>query len=65
MLREKNFHFESPLDHWGSPGKAKLSYVHYIIRQGEAKLRILGLTSVFYHLLIEGPKQLYAGILSK
>ena len=29
---------------------AKPSYVKYIIRQGEAKLRILELTSVFHHL---------------
>ena len=36
-------------------GKAK--YVHYIIRRGEAELRILELTSVFHHLHSVGPKQ--------
>ena len=52
--------FRSPLDPWGPTGKAKLSYVHYIISQGEAKLHISNLTSVFHCLPSVGPKQLCA-----
>ena len=59
-LRVKNMHFGSPSDSWDGCGKAKPSYVQYIIRQGEAKLRILELTSVFHHLPSVGPKQLCA-----
>ena len=35
-----------------------MSYLHYIIRQGEAKVRVLELASVFHHLPSVGPKQL-------
>ena len=60
MLRVKNMHFGSPSDSWDPCGKAKPSYVQYIIRQGKAKLRILKLTSVFHHLPCVNPKQLCA-----
>ena len=60
VLRVKNMHFGSPLDSWDPCGKAKPSYVQYIIGQGEAELRILELTSVFHHLPSVGPKQLRA-----
>ena len=53
-------HFGSPSDSWDPCGKAKLSNVQYIIRQGEATLCILELTSVFHHFPSVGPKQLYA-----
>ena len=53
-------HFGSPLDSWDPCSKAKPSYVKYIIRQGEAELCILGLTSVFHHLSSVGPIQLCA-----
>ena len=53
-------HFGSP-SHFRDPcGKAKLSYVVYIISGDEAKLRILELTSVFHHLSSVGHKQLCA-----
>ena len=51
-------HFGSPLDSWDQCGKAKPSYAQYIIREGEAELDILELTSVFHHLPSVGPKQL-------
>ena len=60
VLRVENMHFESPSDSWDQCGKAKLSYVQYIIRQGEAKLHILEFTSSFHHLPSVGPKQLCA-----
>ena len=60
VFRVKNMHFGSPSDFWDPWGKTKLSYVHYIIRQGEAELHILDLTSVFHQFLIVGPKQLCA-----
>ena len=60
MLRVKNMHFGSPSDSWDPWGKAKLSYIQYIIRQGEAELRILELMSVFHLLPSVGPKQLCA-----
>ena len=61
VLRVKTMHFWSPSDSWDPPwSKAKPSYVHYIIRQGEAKLHILELTSVFHHLPSVSPKQLCA-----
>ena len=60
VLRVKNMHFVLPSDSWDPCSKAKLSYVHYIIRQGEAELGILELTSVFHHLPIANPKQLCA-----
>ena len=55
VLREKNMQFESLSDQWVSWGKAKLSYVHYVIRQGESKLII-----VFHHLPCVGPNHLCA-----
>ena len=58
VLRVKNMHFESPSDSWDQCGKAKPNYVQYIIRQGEAKLCLLELTSVFHHFPRIGPKQL-------
>ena len=58
MFRVKDKHFGSPSDSWDPCIKAKLSYVHYIIRQGKAELRILELTSVFHHLPSVGPNQL-------
>ena len=60
VLRVKNMHFGSPSHSWDQCGKSKLSYVQYIIWQGEAKLRILELTSVFHPLPSVGPKQLCA-----
>ena len=50
-------HFVLPSDSWDPCSKAKSSYVHYIIRQGEAELVILELSSVFHHLPIVNPKQ--------
>ena len=38
--------------------KEKLSYVYYVIKWSEAKLRTSKLTSVFHHLPSVGPKQL-------
>ena len=58
VSRMKNMHFGSPSDSLDPCGKAKPSYVHYIIRQGEAELRILELTSVFHHLPSVAPKHL-------
>ena len=55
-LKVKNMHFGSTSDSWDPQGKAKPSYV----RQGEAELGILELTSVFHHLPIANPKQLCA-----
>ena len=60
MLRVKNMHFGSPSDSLDPCGKVKPSYIQYIIRQGEAELRILELTSVFHHHPSVGPKQLCA-----
>ena len=51
VFRVKNLHFWSP---------SKLSHMQYIIRQGEAELHILDLTSVFYHLPSVSPKHLCA-----
>ena len=50
----------TPSNTWDPWGKVKLRYVHYIIRQGKAELRILELSSVFHHLPSVGPKQLCA-----
>ena len=58
MLRVKNMHFGSPLGTWDLYGKVKLSYVNYLIKQGEAELHLLELISVFHHLLSVSPKQL-------
>ena len=52
-------HFGSPSDTWDPCGKVKLSYIHFIIRRGEAELRRLELTSVFYQLPSVSFKQLY------
>ena len=41
VLKVKNMHAWSGSNSWGPCGKAKLSYVHYDIRQGEAELHIL------------------------
>ena len=60
VLRVKNMHFGSPSDSWDPCGKAKPSYVQYIIRQGEAELCILELTSVFHQFPSVGPKQMCA-----
>ena len=60
VSRVENMHLGSTSDFWDPCGKAKLSYVHYIIRQGKVKLRILEPTSVFHHLSSVSPKQLFA-----
>ena len=60
MLRVKNMYIWSPSDFWNRCGKATLSYLQNIIRLGEAKLCILELISVFYHLPSVGSKQLCA-----
>ena len=65
VLRVKNMHFESPSDSWDPCGKAKPSHVQYIIKQGEAKLGILEITSVFHHFPSVGPKQLCALVILK
>ena len=52
--------FWSPSDSWDQCGKAEPSYVQYIIRPGEAELRILELTIVFHHLSTVSPKHLCA-----
>ena len=46
MLRLKSMHFGSTSDSWDPCSKAK--HVQYVIGRGEAELRILELTSVFY-----------------
>ena len=52
------------LGHPQTPGihaaRERPSYLLYIIRQSQAELRILELTSVFHHLTSVGPKQLCA-----
>ena len=53
-------HFGSPSDSWDPCRKATLSHVQCIIRQGEAELRILELTSVFHYLPRVGQRQLCA-----
>ena len=58
MLRVKNMHFASPSHPWDPCGKAEPRYIKYIIRQGEAELCTLDLTSMFHHLPSVGPKQL-------
>ena len=60
VLRAKNMHFWSPSDPWGPWNEEKLSKIHYDIRGGEAKLRMLKLASVFHHLPSVSPKQLCA-----
>ena len=50
----------SPSHPLGPLGEVKPSSLHYNIRQGEAKLHILTLTSVFHCLSSVGPKQLCA-----
>ena len=60
MLRVKNLHFGLSLDPPGLWGEAKLSYIHNDIRRGIAKSRLSKLTSVFYHLSSDVPKQLAA-----
>ena len=61
VLRVKNVHFGSPSDTWNPCGnKAELRTLHYqFVRQGEAELRVLKITSVFHHLSSFHPKQLY------
>ena len=58
VLRVKNMHFGSPSDSRNPYSKAKLSFVYYIIMQGEAKLHVLEFNSVFHHLPSVVPKQL-------
>ena len=58
MVRVKNMYFGSPSDSWNRCVEAKSSYVQYINRLGEAKLRILELTLMFHHLPSAGPMQL-------
>ena len=53
-------HVGLPSDTLDPFSKVKLNYVYYIVRQGEAELHILELTSVFHQLLSVGPKQLCA-----
>lgn len=60
VLGVKNMQSGSPSDPLGPSGKVKLSSEHYNINQGEANLRILKLTSMFYHLPRVGSKQLCA-----
>ena len=48
VLRVKNMHFGSTSDSWDPCSKAKPSFVQYIIRQGEAELRMLELTPRMY-----------------
>ena len=60
VLEVKNMHFWSPSDAWDPCGKEKQSHVKYIIRQGEARLCILELTSEYCHLSSVGLKQLCA-----
>ena len=60
VLKVKNMHSWAPPDPWGPWDEEKSSYTHYNIRREEAKLLVLKLASVFYHLPSVGPKQLYA-----
>ena len=50
--------FWSPSVSWDPCGEAKLSYLHYDIREGNAELHILKLTSVIFHLPSVIPRQL-------
>ena len=56
VLGVKNMNFESPSDSWDPCGKAKPTYVQYIIRLVEAKLCILELTLVFHYFPSVSPK---------
>ena len=60
VLRVKNLHSESTSDLQGPLGKAKLSYVHCIFRQGEAELCTSKLTLMFHCIPGVSPKQLRA-----
>ena len=55
VLRVKHMHFGSPSDFWDPCGKEKPSYILYIIRQGEAELRILEFTQCFITLAVSVP----------
>ena len=58
VLRVKNMHSWSPLDPSDPWGEEKWGYVHYIIREGEAKPCISKLTSMFHQHPSVGSKQL-------
>ena len=60
VLGVKNIHFMSLSGSFDPWGKEKPSHVQYIIKQGEAKLCIVELTSVFHYLPSVDPKQLCA-----
>ena len=60
LNKKENMYFGSPSDSWDPCGKARPSYIFYIIRGGEPKLLALELISVFHHLPIVGPKQFCA-----
>ena len=51
MLRVKNMHFDASLDPLGQWGKEKLSYVHYVVKGGKAKLHKLKLFTWVFHRL--------------
>ena len=57
-------HFGSPSNFLDPYSKAKLSYVHYIIRGGEAELCVLELTSLFHHFPSISPKHLYPSMVN-
>ena len=58
VLRVKNIPSLSSLEPWLYWGEEYPSYAHYVIAQGEVKLGILKLTSMFHHLLRISPKHL-------
>ena len=60
VLGVKNMHFGSPSTSGIHAARQKPSHGQYIIRQGEAELRIIELTSVFHHLQSVSAKQLCA-----
>ena len=55
VLRVKNMHFGSPSDSRNPYSKAKLSFVYYIIMQGEAKLHVQNSLQCFITSLVLFP----------
>ena len=55
VLRVKNMHLRPPSNIWGPWGKEKLSFQHFVIRWGKARLHESKLTSVLHHLPCVSP----------
>ena len=56
-VKSGKYVIRTPSDPLSPSGEVKLSSKHYNIKQGDANLRILKLTSVFNYLPRVGPKQ--------